>query len=116
MLRLLTDENFRQTILRRLRQRIPNLDCVVVQQAGLAGSADQLLLEVAAREGRVMLSHDVSTMTGYVNDRLAKGLPMPGLIIVPHELKIGLAVTDLEIMIQCANETDVKDQVRYIPI
>lgn len=116
MLRLLTDENFRQPILRSLRQRIPELDCVVVQQAGLAGSSDQLLLEVAAREGRVMLSHDINTMTGYVTDRLTKGLQMPGLIIVPHELEIGRAVADLEIMIQCANETDVKDQVRYIPI
>jgi hypothetical protein len=45
MLRLLTDENFDQRILRGLRLRFQQLDCVIVQQAGMAGSTDKELLD-----------------------------------------------------------------------
>lgn len=83
MVRLLTDENFDRNIFRGLRRRLPNLHCLVVQQAGLSGSDDPSLLEIAAKEGRVIVSHDVQSMIGYAHDRLAKGLEMPGLIIVP---------------------------------
>ena len=37
MLRLLIDENFDQRILRGLRLRLPQLDYLIVQQAGMSG-------------------------------------------------------------------------------
>ena len=51
MLRLLTDENFDQRILRGLRLRFQQMDCVIVQQAGMAGSTDEELLDWSAKEG-----------------------------------------------------------------
>ncbi|MEO8436475.1 MAG: DUF5615 family PIN-like protein [Pyrinomonadaceae bacterium] len=60
MLRFLIDENFDQRILRGLRLRLPQLDYVVVQQAGLNGLSDPALLEWAGTHGSVMLTHDVS--------------------------------------------------------
>ena len=114
MLRLLTDENFNHKIVRGLRRRLPNLDCLVVQQAGLGGSADPLLLELAANEGRVMVSHDVTTMTDCAHERLSKGLEMPGLILVPNNLDFGRAVTDLEVLLGCSSENDLRDQVHYL--
>ena len=116
MLRLLTDENFKIDIVRGLRRRLTDLDCLVVQQAGLSGSADPLLLEIAAVAGRVIVSHDVTTMTGHANHRIANGLPMPGLIIVPQNLDIGSAVSDLELLLQCSSESDLRDQTYYLPL
>ena len=116
MLRLLTDENFDQNIVRGLRRRLPNLDCLVVQLAGLGGSADPLLLELAADEGRIMVSHDVTTMTAYANARLANGLAMTGLIIVPQKLDIGSAVSDLELLLECSSESDFRDRTYYLPL
>src|SRR5689334_6232098 len=43
MLRLLTDENFNQRILRGLRRRIDRLDCILVQDSGIGGVPDELL-------------------------------------------------------------------------
>ena len=116
MLRLLTDENFKIGIVRCLRRRLPGLDCLVVQQAGLSGSADPALLEIAALSGRIMVSHDVTTMTGVANDRIANGLPMTGLIIVPERLDIGSAVSDLELLLECSNESDFRDRTYYLPL
>lgn len=116
MLRLLTDENFKIGIVRGLRRRLPDLDCLVVQQAGLSGSRDPALLEIAAVSGRIMVSHDVTTMTAYANARLANGLAMPGLIIVPQKLDIGSAVSDLELLLECSSESDFKDRTYYLPL
>lgn len=41
MLRLLTDENFNHRIVRSLQLRLPDLDCIVAQQAGMAGFRDE---------------------------------------------------------------------------
>ena len=116
MFRLLTDENFNRKILRGLRRRIADLDYLVVQDAGLSGTKDPLLLELAAIADRVLVSHDVNTMKRYANVRLAAGLKMPGLVLVPNDLSIGRAVNDLEILIACSSEEDMKNQIFHIPL
>lgn len=63
MLRFAADENFNNDIVRGLRRRMPDLDIVRVQEAGLSGAIDTDVLEWAAREGRVLLTHDVSMPT-----------------------------------------------------
>ena len=62
MLRLAADENFNADIVRGLLRRLPDLDIVRVQDAGLSGADDSAVLEWAAREGRIVLTHDVSTL------------------------------------------------------
>ena len=62
MLRLLTDENFNHRILRGLRRRINELDCVLVQDALIGGISDENLLDLCAIEGRVIVTHDAKTM------------------------------------------------------
>ena len=116
MLRLLTDENFDQRILRSLQLRFQQLDCLVMQQLGLSGSTDGDLLDWATRKNRIIITHDVNTMTRYANERLKQGLPMAGLIIVPDRLEIGRVVADLEVIIECATESELRNQIHYLPI
>ena len=70
MLRFAADENFNNDIVRGLRRRKPELDIVRVQEAGLSGAVDPDVLEWAAREGRVLLTHDVATMTRHAYERV----------------------------------------------
>ncbi len=64
-MRLLTDENFNGSILRGLMRRLPGLDIVRVQDVGLIHADDPIILEWAANEGRILLTHDVATITVY---------------------------------------------------
>jgi hypothetical protein len=48
MLRLLADENFNGSIVCGLLRRLPGLDILTVQQAGLSGAGDPDVLEWAA--------------------------------------------------------------------
>ena len=61
MLRLLADENFSGSVVRGLLLRNPKLDLVRVQDVGLSGADDPIVLEWAANAGRVLLTHDHKT-------------------------------------------------------
>ena len=90
MLRLVTDENFNGDIVRGLLRRRPALDLVRVQDVGLVETPDADILEWAASQGRVLVSHDVSTVPPAAYRRVADGKPMPGVFIVPDLLFLPL--------------------------
>jgi predicted nuclease of predicted toxin-antitoxin system len=62
MLRLAADENFNGDIVRGLLRRNPKLDIVRVQDVGLSGADDPSVLQWAADQGRVVVTHDISTL------------------------------------------------------
>ena len=116
MLRLAADENFNNDIVRGLWRRKPELDIVRIQDVGLSGADDPTVLEWAAREGRVLLTHDVTTMTGYAYERVRAGQPMPGVFEVSRAVPIGLAIEDILLLAECSLEGEWEGQVRYLPL
>jgi predicted nuclease of predicted toxin-antitoxin system len=73
LLRLAADENLNYDIVRGVLRHDPQIDVVRVQDAGMSGADDPAVLEWAAREGRVLLTHDVATMTRYAYERVRAG-------------------------------------------
>ncbi len=116
MLPLLADENFDNRILNGLRRRLPELDLVRVQDVGLASEDDPTILEWAAQEGRVLLTHDVATITRYAYERLEDGKPMPGVVEVHARVPLGPAIDDLLLMISASLPGEWEGQIRYIPL
>ncbi len=113
--RLLTDENFNGTILRGLMRRLPELDIVRVQDIGLMNTGDPEILEWAANEGRILLTHDVATITMYAYQRVNQGLPMMGVVEVIAKSPIGKIIDDLELFIYCGEPEDYEGRVLFIP-
>ena len=95
MVRFAVDKNFNNRILRGLLRRKPELDIVRIQDVGLSGAEDPTILEWAAREGRVLLTHDVATMTRYAYERVRANLAMPGVFEVSPTIPIGRAIEDI---------------------
>ena len=79
MLRWLANENFNNDIVRALFRRKPGIDVVRAQDVGLTGIDDQALLAWAAEQDRVLLTHDVSTITAHAYRRVMRGEAMPGV-------------------------------------
>src|SRR5713101_1358240 len=92
MLRVLIDEDVHGDIVDGLRRRQPALDLVRVQDVGLGHTLDAVILEWAAQQGRVVISVDKKTLAVDAWDRVARGLPMPGVAILRIFLTIGQAV------------------------
>ena len=116
MVRFLADENFNRDILRGLLRVRPNLDVVIVQEIDLSGADDPTVLKWAAENGRVLITHDVSTMTRYAYERVREGQKMPGVFEVPRSLPIGRAIEDLWIIAECSLDGEWEGQVRYLPL
>ena len=116
MLRVAADENFDARVLRGLLLRLRELDVVRVQDAGLSGTDDPAVLAWAAVEERVLLSHDVRTMTAFAAERIASGEPMTGLVILPQTEAIGLVLDALEELITSSQADAVHGQILYLKL
>src|SRR5690349_9083389 len=95
MLALLADENFHGAIVRGLLRKRPELDIVRVQDVGLSGADDLDVLEWAAQNGRILLTHDVATITKFAYERVKAGLPMPGVFEVSRSIAHGQAIEEI---------------------
>jgi hypothetical protein len=116
LLKLAADENFNNNIVRGILRRQPDADIVRVQDVGLSGARDPIVLEWAAKENRVLLTHDVSTITKYAHERAKLGKPMPGVFEVSRNTPIGLAISAILLLIECSLEGEWNGQVRYLPL
>ena len=116
MVALAADENFNNDILRGLLRRKPDLDMVRVQDAGLSGADDRTVLEWAARENRVLVTHDVSTITFHAIERIREGKRMPGVFEVSRSVPVKAAIEDLILLAECSHKAEWEGQIRYLPL
>jgi hypothetical protein len=116
MLRLLADEDFDNDIVRGILRRLPGIDLVRVQDVGLSGSPDLRVLEWAADESRILLTHDVNTLVAAAYQRVANSEPMPGVLAVPQDLPISRAIANLVLLAECSLDGEWEGQVRYLPL
>jgi hypothetical protein len=101
MLQLLADENFNNNIIRAVLRQKPEADIVRVQDVGLSGADDPRVLEWAAQQGRILLTHDVSTITKYAYERIEAGQEMPGVFEVSRTTPIGSVIEDIILLLEC---------------
>jgi hypothetical protein len=116
MLRLLADENFNNQIVRGILRRRPKIDIVRVQNVGLSETDDRVILEWAAQQGRILLTHDVETMTRYAYDRVQAGLAMPGVFEISRSVPVGLAIEEIILIAEGSFEGEWEGQVQYLPL
>src|SRR3990172_4697350 len=116
MLLLAADENFNNDIVRGLLRRRSDLDIVRVQDVGLSGADDPTILEWAAQEGRILLTHDASTITHFAYERVRAGKSMPGVFEVSRDVPIAVAIEDTLLLAECSQDDEWEGQVRYLPL
>lgn len=108
--------NFNNDIVRGLLRRNPELDIVRVQDVGLRGEEDAVILEWAAKEGRVVLTHDAATMAYFAYERVKAGLSMPGVIEVADDLPLGQVIDDILLMAENSERNEWEGRVIYLPL
>ena len=114
--RFLADENFNNDLLRALVRRVPDLDIVRVQDTIMAGADDPTLLAWAAREGYVLLTHDVQTIPRFAYARVRAGQPMPGVVEVAGTVALGAALEDVLLLIAATPDDEWADQIKFVPL
>ena len=92
MMLFLTDENLEAQIQLQLRRHYPDINIIDVRDVGLDHTPDEDILQWAAENNRIVITHDVNSMRGLADSRARTGLPMPGAIIVLDHVSYGVAI------------------------
>lgn len=96
--------------------RVKDIDIVRVQDVGLRTVDDSDILQLAADQGSVLISHDLKTMAGLAGERLVAGLLMPGVILLRLTLSIARAIDELAAIAGASNAEDWIKQIAYLPL
>lgn len=114
--RFLADHDFRGPIINGVQRAEPACEILLVRDLGLAASPDEEVLEAAANDGLLLLSHDRNTMIAAALARMAQSLPVKGLFIAKPERPFRRANIDSIVLIWATSEAEEwEGKIEYLP-
>ena len=113
-IRFQADADLRVPIIKGLKRREPSVDFATAHQAGLAGLDDRAVLKLAASNGRVLVSHDVSTMPEEFS-RFIHEQTSPGVILVSQDLSYREAIEGLLRVWSNTEAEDWENVLSFLP-
>lgn len=114
-LRFQADADLQYTIVKAVRQREPSIDFASALDSGLAGVSDPELLERAAQEDRILVSHDRRTMLTHFRARLESGKSSPGLFVVSQGAPLQPVINAIVLVWAASEPSEWRDQVHHLP-
>lgn len=115
-MRWLADENLNGAIIRSLLYRRPTLDLVRVQDVGLRTVDDAAILEWAAAQGRILLTHDRATIPDFAFQRVVTRQSMPGVFVVDERISLRQVIDELLLVEDCSAPEEWQGKVIYLPL
>src|SRR5204863_3664081 len=96
-------------------RREPAIDFASAAHSELKGVSDPEVLEIAASQGRILITHDRQTMLEHFRRRLEDGKSSPGVFLVSQFAPLGPVVEAL-VMVGAASEAaEWRNQVHHLP-
>jgi predicted nuclease of predicted toxin-antitoxin system len=114
--RFLADEDVRHRIVLAVKRREPAIEFLTVQEVGLSERPDPEVLDFAAKQELIVVSHDVNTMSDAAYDRVVRGNRMTGLLLIPQSRQTRPAVESLILIWALSSADEWLDQVKFLPI
>lgn len=114
-IRFQADADLNQIILLATVRREPLIDFQTAGAAGLASRTDREVLEIAARGGRLLVTHDQKTMPRHFAQFIATATS-PGMVVIPQHLSIATVVEDLRMIWSVTEAEEWINRVSYLPL
>ncbi len=113
--RFLADANFNQKIVAGLLLREPLLDFGLPQAMIPERMNDSDVLDLANSSGRILVSHDVTTMPDSF-DRCVEERSCAALILVPDKLPIRDSIEDLLLIWHLTEAEESVNRMEWLPL
>jgi hypothetical protein len=113
-IRFQADADLRAPIIKGLRRREPSIDFMTARDAGLAGLDDWAVLALSTSTGRLLVSHDVSTMPDAFS-RFIQERTSPGVILVSQDLSYREAIEGLLRVWSNTETEDWQNVLSFLP-
>ena len=112
--RFQADENLNSKIVAGLLRREPSLDFQTAQAAQLTGLPDPEALAIAARDNRILVSHDQQTLPDHFRRFIEKSTSA-GLLIVSQRLDIGASIEQILLVWSASEAEEWINRIGYLP-
>jgi hypothetical protein len=112
--RFQADADLNPEIGRGLRRREPAIDFRAAVGVIADGTPDSEVLQIAADDGRVLVSRDVTTMPEHFAGFVAQH-ESPGMLLIPSRRSIGTVIDGLFIVWLTWTPEDLRNQARWLP-
>ena len=112
--RFQADNDLDQRIVVATRRLDPAVDFQTAAALGLHHLPDTEVLAHAAREGRILVSHDRRTLPGHFREFTA-ARHSPGLIVVSQKLPVGRAAELLHLLWAASEAVEYVDVIYSLP-
>ncbi|GAC1395923.1 MAG: hypothetical protein NVSMB56_10310 [Pyrinomonadaceae bacterium] len=113
--RFQADVDLNTNIVLAVIRRAPAVDFQTANIANLKSLSDTEVLEIAARENRLLVSHDQTTMPDHFAQFISKRTSS-GLLIVPQHLSLSLVVEELLIIWTASEAHEWLNRIAYLPL
>ena len=87
-----------------------------LRHTDLLGAGDPEVLDFAAREGRILITRDASTVPDFAFERLDQGKAMPGVFIWRRRAALGAVLDDLILVVQVSEAEEWQGRIVYLPL
>jgi predicted nuclease of predicted toxin-antitoxin system len=104
------DNDLRKAIVRGTVRRDPRIDFRSAQSAHLDDIPDPEVLALAAREGRILVSHDFQTMPHHFRQFTRHQLS-PGVLLIRQDMPVGDAIDTLLLIWEASEADEWKDRL-----
>jgi hypothetical protein len=110
--KFIADNDLNQDIVAGLRLREPALGFWSASEGGTRDRSDPEVLAIAARAGRILVSHDANTMIAHFK-RFVANRASPGLLIVGQRMPIGQAIDEILFLWLGSDANRCRNQVKF---
>ena len=110
-LKFRADNDLDRDIVRGVLRRRPAID---FEFGPLAGLDDESVLCLAAQEGRILVSHDISTIPPLFA-RFRQSQLSPGVLLVPQQFPLIRSIESLELIWDLTEPLEWANRICYLP-
>ena len=114
--RFLADHDLNEHIIDGVLRREPTVEFLRARDVGMSQRPDPEVLEYAASQGLIIVSHDVNTMPGYAVGRMNAGQLVAGLLMVQQTHPIGPIIDALVIISSASEAEEWQGQIVFLPL
>ena len=114
--RFFADHNFNEQIVDGVLRREPTVEFVHARDVGLANRPDSEILDYAASQGYLVVSHDTNTMPAHAMHRLTAGQPLSGLLMVQQTHPVGPIIDSLVLIWSASEGEEWQGRICFLPL
>ena len=114
-IRFQADADLKLSIVTGTRRLEPAIDFQSAREASLAGVADPKVLELAARENRILVTHDRKTMPRHFASFVGAGSRSAGVFLIRQDASVKAVIEALVLVWAASEPEEWEDKIEDIP-